>query len=117
MRVNIVCSKWGTRYGPHFVNRLKNMARRNCNDRHDFHFYCYTDDADGLDPDIKVIPFPDIPNIHPKYWFGNDTKDSLKFWDLNERLNFELLLSFLHRFLDTKYQPYPHFQSKTIPDY
>ena len=28
MRVNVVCSKWGDRYGPHFVNRLKNMARR-----------------------------------------------------------------------------------------
>ena len=72
MRVNIVCSKWGTRYGPHFVNKLKNMAKRNCNPKHDFHFYCYTDDAEGLDDDVKVIPFPDIPNIHPKYWFQKD---------------------------------------------
>ena len=52
MRVNIVCSKWGDRYGPHFVNRLKNMSRRHTDVRHDFHFYCYTDDSDGLDPDI-----------------------------------------------------------------
>ena len=52
MRVYIVCSKWGDRYGPHFVNRLKNMSRRHTDDRHDFHFYCYTDDSDGLDPDI-----------------------------------------------------------------
>ena len=72
MRVNIVCSKWGTRYGPHFVNKLKNMARRHTDDKHDFHFYCYTDDAEGLDDDIKVIPFPDIDTIHPKYWFGSD---------------------------------------------
>ena len=72
MRVNIVCSKWGTRYGPHFVNKLKNMARRHTDAKHDFHFYCYTDDAEGLDDDIKVIPFPDIDTIHPKYWFGSD---------------------------------------------
>ena len=72
MRVNIVCSKWGSKYGPHFVNRLKNMARRHTDPKHDFHFYCYTDDAEGFDDDIKVIPFPDIPNIHPKYWFEKD---------------------------------------------
>ena len=72
MRVNIVCSKWGDRYGPHFVNRLKNMARRHTNPKHDFHFYCYTDDAEGLDEDVNVIPFPDIDTIHPKYWFRTD---------------------------------------------
>ena len=66
MRVNVICSKWGTRYGPHFVNRLYEMSRRHTNEQHDFHFYCYTDDAEGLLPDIKVIPFPDIDTIHPK---------------------------------------------------
>lgn len=72
MRVNYVCSKWGTKYGPHFVNRLKNMARRNTPDQFDVYFYCYTDNAEGLDDDITVIPFPDIPDIHPKYWFGTE---------------------------------------------
>ena len=72
MRVNIVCSKWGDRYGPHFVNRLYNMSRRHTDPKHDFHFYCYTDDGEGLNEDINVIPFPDIPNIHPKYWFKTD---------------------------------------------
>ena len=67
MRVNVVCSKWGDRYGPHFVNRLYNMSRRHTDPKHDFHFYCYTDDAEGLDKDINVIPFPDIDTIHPKY--------------------------------------------------
>jgi len=72
MRVNYVCCKWGTKYGPHFVNKLFNMTKRHTNKIHDLHFYCYTDDAEGLDPDIKVIPFPDIPNIHPKYWFETE---------------------------------------------
>ena len=89
MRVNIVCSKWGTRYGPHFVNKLKNMARRHTDAKHDFHFYCYTDDAEGLDDDIKVIPFPDIDTIHPKYWFGSD--DSPFIASHLERKSFESL--------------------------
>ena len=72
MRVNIVCAKWGTKYGPHFVNRIKNMAKRNTPKQFDFHFYCYTDDAEGLDHDVNVIPFPDINSIHPKYWFGKE---------------------------------------------
>ena len=73
MRVNFICCKWGTKYGPHFVNKLYNMTMRNTNhDIFEHHFYCYTDNAIGLDPNIKVIPFPDIPIIHPKYWFGND---------------------------------------------
>ena len=72
MRVNVVCSKWGTKYGPHFVNRLYNMSKRNTPKTMDFHFYCYTDNSEGFDPNIKVIPFPDIDSIHPKYWFGAD---------------------------------------------
>ena len=72
MRVNYICCKWGTKYGPEFVNRLYNMAKRNTPESFEFHFYCYTDNSEGFDPNIKVIDFPDIPNIHPKYWFGSE---------------------------------------------
>jgi|TARA_B110000967_G_scaffold209852_1_gene268103 hypothetical protein len=48
------------------------MAKRNTPKQFDFHFYCYTDDAEGLDHDVNVIPFPDINSIHPKYWFGKE---------------------------------------------
>jgi hypothetical protein len=73
MRVNYVCCKWGTKYGPHFVNKLKNMAKRHTDpEKFDFHFYCYTEHPEGLDEEIKVIDFPDIDSIHPKYWFGTD---------------------------------------------
>lgn len=72
MRVNYICCKWGTKYGPEFVNRLNRMARLNTPDKYDVHFYCYTDDAKGLDKNITHIDFPDIPEIHPKYWFGSD---------------------------------------------
>ena len=43
------------------------MAKRNTSDQFEFHFYCYTDDAEGIDDDVTLIDFPDIPNIHPKY--------------------------------------------------
>ena len=62
----------GNKIRPHFVNRLKEMSKRNIPDQFDFHFYCYTDNDEGLDDDINVIPFPDIPDIHPKYWFGTE---------------------------------------------
>ncbi len=99
MRVNFVCAKWGTKYGPHFVNRLCNMARRNCPDHFDFHFYCYTDDSVGLQSDITVIPFPDIPNIHPKYWFGNDNfkYGMARCWDRPKTFVFNT-----HNFADDK---------------
>ena len=72
MRVNYVCCKWGTKYSAEFVNRLYRMAKKHTPERFDFHFYCYTDDSEGFEDEIKVIDFPDIPDIHPKYWFGTD---------------------------------------------
>ena len=43
---HIVCMKWGTKYGPEYVNRLYAMVRRHL--RGDFHFVCLTDDAKGI---------------------------------------------------------------------
>lgn len=46
------------------------MVKRHTN--HDVSFYCFTDDASGLDADVIPVEFPDIPVIHPKYWFGSE---------------------------------------------
>ncbi len=54
----IACMKWGTRYGPEFVNRLYRAVERNLT--HPFTFYCFTDDDTGLDPDIRIRPLPAI---------------------------------------------------------
>jgi hypothetical protein len=35
-------------------------------------FYCYTDNTEGLDADVVAVPFPDIANIAPQYWFGKE---------------------------------------------
>lgn len=54
--VNVLCIKWGKKYGPEYVNRLHNMVRRNL--RRPFRFVCLADDAQGIDPDIEVKPIP-----------------------------------------------------------
>ena len=56
--VNVVCMKWGTLYGPHYVNRLANMVRARLARPH--RFLCFTDDAEGVDPRIETAPLPPI---------------------------------------------------------
>lgn len=57
--VNVICAKWGTRYGSHYVNRLRAMVARHLSRPH--RFVCFTDDAAGLDDGIETRPMPDIP--------------------------------------------------------
>lgn len=55
---NVLCMKWGTRYGSHYVNRLYGMVRRSLIG--DFRFLCLTDDPDGLRQDVEIRPIPDL---------------------------------------------------------
>jgi hypothetical protein len=50
--------KWGTKYGPEYVNRLYNMAARNITPP--FQLICFTDDSSGLNPAIRALPLPDL---------------------------------------------------------
>jgi len=59
--VNVLCLKWGTRYGADYVNILHRSVRRNLSIP--FEFHCCTDDPTGLDPEVNVIPFPENPGI------------------------------------------------------
>jgi len=59
--VHVLCLKWGNRYGPHYVNILYRSVARHL--RRPFRFHCCTDDANGLDPSIDVIPFPPNPGV------------------------------------------------------
>lgn len=52
----IVCLKHGTKYNYEYVNKLYNMCRRNS--KLDFNFACITEDSNGLNQNIKVIPIP-----------------------------------------------------------
>lgn len=53
--VSILCVKWGTKYGPEYVNRLYKAVDRftsTCK----FEFYCLTDNSDGIDERIVILP-------------------------------------------------------------
>ncbi len=67
--VNVLCIKWGKKYGPEYVNKLHNMVGRNL--KRPFRFVCLTDDAEGIDPQIEVKPIPAI---------GFDEFDQRKPW-------------------------------------
>lgn len=60
----ILCMKWGSLYGPEYVNTLYRMVARNVSGP--FRFVCLTDDAEGVLPEIETLPCPeiDIPSPH-----------------------------------------------------
>ena len=60
---NIICIKWGTLFGPEYVNRLYSGVRRNI--EVEVRFFCMTENADGLHPDIEVLSLPVEPFADP----------------------------------------------------
>ena len=56
---NIICIKWGTLFGPEYVNRLYSGVRRNFDA--DVRFLCMTEDSAGFHPDIEVLDLPVEP--------------------------------------------------------
>lgn len=52
--INIVCLKWGTKYGPEYVNRLYAMVKRHVTK--DFRFWCLTEDPKNIRSEIGIIP-------------------------------------------------------------
>ena len=48
----VVCLKWGTLYGPEYVNRMLHGVRRELSPP--FRFVCFTDDPAGIDPDVDI---------------------------------------------------------------
>jgi hypothetical protein len=56
--VNVLCIKWGSKYGPEYVNRLRSMVERNLHRPH--RFVCLTDDRTGIEAGIEVHDLPAI---------------------------------------------------------
>lgn len=56
---NVICMKWGTAYGPEYVNILHSMVARNLT--RPFRFVCFTDDRTGIDRSIECLPMPEVP--------------------------------------------------------
>jgi hypothetical protein len=57
--MNCICLKYGTAYGPEFVNRLHAGVARNTG--LDLRFFCMTDDRTGIGPGIEVLNLPVEP--------------------------------------------------------
>lgn len=84
---NVVCLKYGSKYPAHYVNRLHNMVRRHTTS--DVGFYCITENPEGLDTHINVIPLPTYKNLegwwYKPFVFSKDfpVKGKLLFLDLD----------------------------------
>lgn len=57
---NVICIKWKgmTPYPAKYVNNLYNMVLRNTT--YPINFYCFTDDAEGIDKNIIIKPLPKV---------------------------------------------------------
>lgn len=71
----IICIKWGTKFGPEYVNRLHAMVARNITPP--FRLFCFTDDGTGLHPDIAVRPLPVFDYQAPVRTLGKWPKSRL----------------------------------------
>lgn len=86
--MNIIFVKWGTKYSSKHVHKLvKKLYPTYTN------FHCYTDDPEGLDDFINIIPIPKKPALK-KWWnklamFSSDFPLSgpTLFFDLDVRIN------------------------------
>ena len=58
MTKTIICMKWGARYGAVYANRLYAMVRRHLTG--DLRFICFTDDREGLRPEVEAHDLPPI---------------------------------------------------------
>lgn len=75
MLKQIICIKWGTKYSAGYVNKLYGMVSRNITPP--FRFVCFTDNTDGIRPEVECQPLPpsDIPM--PKNTLGKWPKSRL----------------------------------------
>ena len=77
--IKIICLKWGKKYGAEYVNNLFAAVQRNTTVEHEF--WCFTDDASGIDPAIKKhrLPYAKELNI----WWN-------KLWLFSSEMPFQI---------------------------
>lgn len=70
---NVICLKWGSKYGPEYVNRLYAMLRRHLTG--DFRFLCLTENPNGIRPEVITVPLPFADQLDSwwnKIWLFSD---------------------------------------------
>lgn len=60
--VNVICMKWGHKYGPEYVNVMKRAVDRNLKRPH--RFVCFTEHPEGIDEGIEIQPLPECRVPH-----------------------------------------------------
>lgn len=70
---NIICIKWGTKYSADDVNLLYRMVQKHTS-KHSVDFYCFTDDADGLEEGViaKALPVLNVAPEHDRYYYKKE---------------------------------------------
>jgi hypothetical protein len=61
MKKLVICMKWGTRYGPDYVNRLWRAVRRHT--RGPVQLVCFTDDVTGIVKGVDCRPLPKFEGV------------------------------------------------------
>ncbi len=63
MKVAVGCVKWGTRFGPDYVNVIFRAVREHLGVPH--RFVCLTNQPEGIDPGVEVVPVPEfgVPEV------------------------------------------------------
>tara|TARA_B100000900_G_scaffold413386_1_gene437250 strand:- start:1713 stop:2483 length:771 start_codon:yes stop_codon:yes gene_type:complete len=86
--IHVLCSRWGETYGPIYVNRLFNMVKKHM--PFEFIFHCQTQDAQGIDERISILPFlRDLPESTPDEMFASNNwlNNKPRLWD-RPKLNY-----------------------------
>ena len=76
----VLCMKWGTRYGPEYVNVMYGMISRNLSGP--FRLVCFTEDTNGIRPEVECLPLPELGVEVPKEAPGKWPKQALWARDL-----------------------------------
>ncbi len=58
MEYNVICIKWGNKFGSEYVNRLYKAVDKNMT--LPYRFVCFTDNGEGLLPQVEVRDLPDF---------------------------------------------------------
>ncbi|MBP1805743.1 glycosyl transferase [Rubellimicrobium aerolatum] len=80
MKKQFLAIRWGRKYGPEYLNRLYGMVARHTTPP--FEFWCLTDDATGVRPEVRCLPLPPMGCEMPRNTYGVWGKSRLWLPDL-----------------------------------
>lgn len=68
MEKQFIAIRWGRKYGPEYLDRLYGMVARHTTGP--FTFWCVTDQPEGIRPEVRCLPLPDLGCEMPKNTYG-----------------------------------------------